>query len=121
MARLGIRDAREFEAPNLSNSDFAGRARRIYNEMKSKGLTMMVLLAQETALVLAEHPVVNFIAREIVVATDGGLITPVLQDAKLTYNRHRDIGRNWLIRHDQSSSNLMSPIHEMMLAVPKIR
>ncbi|KAL3638741.1 hypothetical protein CASFOL_016648 [Castilleja foliolosa] len=63
-------------------------------EIKSKGVTMTALLAKATTLALSQHPVVNSSCRdgksftynsriniEVAVAIDGGLITPVLQDA----------------------------------------
>jgi len=55
---------------------------------------MSALLAKATAMALVQHPVVNSICRDgksftysssiniaVAVAIDGGLITPVLQDA----------------------------------------
>ncbi|XP_071741780.1 dihydrolipoyllysine-residue acetyltransferase component 5 of pyruvate dehydrogenase complex, chloroplastic-like [Rutidosis leptorrhynchoides] len=66
----------------------------LYKKIKSKGLTMTALLAKATALALAKHPVVNSSCRDgksftyntniniaVAVAIDGGLITPVLQNA----------------------------------------
>ncbi|XP_021600470.1 dihydrolipoyllysine-residue acetyltransferase component 5 of pyruvate dehydrogenase complex, chloroplastic isoform X2 [Manihot esculenta] len=66
----------------------------LYKKIKSKGVTMTALLAKATALALVKHPVVNSSCRDgnsftynssinIAVAEDmdGGLITPVLQDA----------------------------------------
>uniref|UniRef100_A0A0C9QW40 Dihydrolipoamide acetyltransferase component of pyruvate dehydrogenase complex n=1 Tax=Wollemia nobilis TaxID=56998 RepID=A0A0C9QW40_9CONI len=66
----------------------------LYKKIKSKGVTMTALLAKATALALAKHPVVNASCKDgksftynsniniaIAVAMDGGLITPVLQDA----------------------------------------
>ncbi|KAE8715329.1 Dihydrolipoyllysine-residue acetyltransferase component 5 of pyruvate dehydrogenase complex [Hibiscus syriacus] len=66
----------------------------LYKKIKSKGVTMTALLAKATALALAQHPVVNSSCRDgnsftynssiniaVAVAIDGGLITPVLQDA----------------------------------------
>ncbi|KAK8580100.1 hypothetical protein V6N13_143230 [Hibiscus sabdariffa] len=66
----------------------------LYKKIKSKGVTMTALLAKATALALAQHPVVNSCCRDgnsftynssinvaVAVAIDGGLITPVLQDA----------------------------------------
>uniref|UniRef100_A0A803L048 Dihydrolipoamide acetyltransferase component of pyruvate dehydrogenase complex n=1 Tax=Chenopodium quinoa TaxID=63459 RepID=A0A803L048_CHEQI len=64
------------------------------NALKSKGVTMTALLAKATALALIKHPVVNSSCRDgksftynshiniaVAVAMDGGLLTPVLQDA----------------------------------------
>ncbi|KAE8709801.1 Dihydrolipoyllysine-residue acetyltransferase component 5 of pyruvate dehydrogenase complex [Hibiscus syriacus] len=66
----------------------------LYKKIKSKGVTMTALLAKATALALALHPVVNSCCKDgnsftynssiniaVAVAIDGGLITPVLQDA----------------------------------------
>ncbi|XP_058115106.1 dihydrolipoyllysine-residue acetyltransferase component 4 of pyruvate dehydrogenase complex, chloroplastic [Magnolia sinica] len=66
----------------------------LYEKVKSKGVTMTVLLAKATAMALAQHPVVNASCKDgksftynsnvniaVAVAIDGGLITPVLQDA----------------------------------------
>lgn len=63
-------------------------------QIKSKGVTMTALLAKATAMALVQHPVVNSSCRDgksftysssiniaVAVAIDGGLITPVLQDA----------------------------------------
>lgn len=120
-------------------------------QIKSKGVTMTALLAKATAMALAKHPVVNSSCRDgksftynssinvaVAVAIDGGLITPVLQEADkvcssalLAVTRSifplpspwssaddcilrwifipcRGSGKNWLIRLEQSSSSLMS-------------
>uniref|UniRef100_A0A7N0ZZE1 Dihydrolipoamide acetyltransferase component of pyruvate dehydrogenase complex n=1 Tax=Kalanchoe fedtschenkoi TaxID=63787 RepID=A0A7N0ZZE1_KALFE len=66
----------------------------LYKQIKSKGVTMTALLAKATALALVKHPVVNSSCRDgnsftynssiniaVAVAIDGGLITPVLQEA----------------------------------------
>ncbi|KAG2584065.1 dihydrolipoyllysine-residue acetyltransferase component 4 of pyruvate dehydrogenase complex, chloroplastic-like [Panicum virgatum] len=66
----------------------------LYEKVKPKGVTMTVLLAKAVAMALAQHPVVNASCRDgksftynsniniaVAVAIDGGLITPVLQDA----------------------------------------
>ncbi|KAG1369957.1 Dihydrolipoamide acetyltransferase component of pyruvate dehydrogenase complex [Cocos nucifera] len=66
----------------------------LYKKIKSKGVTMTALLAKATAMALMKHPVVNSSCRDgksftynssiniaVAVAIDGGLITPVLQDA----------------------------------------
>lgn len=68
-------------------------------QIKSKGVTMTALLAKATALALAKHPVINSSCRDgssftynssiniaVAVAIDGGLITPVLQDADKVLN-----------------------------------
>jgi pyruvate dehydrogenase E2 component (dihydrolipoamide acetyltransferase) len=67
---------------------------KLYKQIKSKGVTMTALLAKAVALTLQKHPVVNASYVEggmqhhgninIAVAVamgDGGLITPVLQNA----------------------------------------
>jgi pyruvate dehydrogenase E2 component (dihydrolipoamide acetyltransferase) len=67
---------------------------KLYKQVKSKGVTMTALLAKAVALTLAKHPTVNASytdagvnhpgAINIAVAVampDGGLITPVLQNA----------------------------------------
>lgn len=66
----------------------------LYEKVKPKGVTMTALLAKAVALALAQHPVVNASCKDgksfyynssiniaVAVAIDGGLITPVLQDA----------------------------------------
>uniref|UniRef100_A0A0D9X842 Dihydrolipoamide acetyltransferase component of pyruvate dehydrogenase complex n=1 Tax=Leersia perrieri TaxID=77586 RepID=A0A0D9X842_9ORYZ len=66
----------------------------LYEKVKSKGVTMTVLLAKAAAMALVQHPVVNASCRDgksftynsniniaVAVAIDGGLITPVLEDA----------------------------------------
>ncbi|KAJ0974904.1 hypothetical protein J5N97_016869 [Dioscorea zingiberensis] len=66
----------------------------LYEKVKPKGVTMTVLLAKAAAMALAQHPVVNASCKDgksftynsniniaVAVAIDGGLITPVLQDA----------------------------------------
>ncbi|MED6187444.1 hypothetical protein PIB30_076500 [Stylosanthes scabra] len=66
----------------------------LYKKIKSKGVTMTALLAKATALALVKHPVINSSCRDgnsftynssiniaVAVAIEGGLITPVLQDA----------------------------------------
>ncbi|KAK9114899.1 hypothetical protein Syun_021696 [Stephania yunnanensis] len=65
-----------------------------YAKVKAKGVTMTALLAKAAAMALGQHPVVNagckdgksFIYNDsiniaVAVAINGGLITPVLQDA----------------------------------------
>ncbi|XP_039114401.1 dihydrolipoyllysine-residue acetyltransferase component 4 of pyruvate dehydrogenase complex, chloroplastic [Dioscorea cayenensis subsp. rotundata] len=66
----------------------------LYEKVKPKGVTMTVLLAKAAAMALAQHPIVNASCKDgksftynssiniaVAVAIDGGLITPVLQDA----------------------------------------
>ncbi|XP_060187224.1 dihydrolipoyllysine-residue acetyltransferase component 4 of pyruvate dehydrogenase complex, chloroplastic-like [Lycium barbarum] len=66
----------------------------LYDKVKPKGVTMTALLAKAAAMALAQHPVVNSTCKDgksftynssvniaVAVAINGGLITPVLQDA----------------------------------------
>jgi pyruvate dehydrogenase E2 component (dihydrolipoamide acetyltransferase) len=67
---------------------------KLYKQIKSKGVTMSALLAKAVAVTLQKHPLLNASYREqgihyasrinisvAVAMPDGGLITPVLQDA----------------------------------------
>lgn len=66
----------------------------LYERVKPKGVTMTALLAKAAAMALVQHPVVNASCKDgksftynsniniaVAVAINGGLITPVLQDA----------------------------------------
>nr|GMC57137.1 dihydrolipoyllysine-residue acetyltransferase component 4 of pyruvate dehydrogenase complex, chloroplastic-like [Ipomoea batatas]GMD27735.1 dihydrolipoyllysine-residue acetyltransferase component 4 of pyruvate dehydrogenase complex, chloroplastic-like [Ipomoea batatas]GMD99044.1 dihydrolipoyllysine-residue acetyltransferase component 4 of pyruvate dehydrogenase complex, chloroplastic-like [Ipomoea batatas] len=66
----------------------------LYAKVKSKGVTMTALLAKAAAMALAQHPVVNATCKDgksftynssiniaVAVSINGGLITPVLEDA----------------------------------------
>ncbi|KAH7516548.1 hypothetical protein FEM48_Zijuj10G0146700 [Ziziphus jujuba var. spinosa] len=66
----------------------------LYEKVKPKGVTMTAILAKAAAMALAQHPVVNATCKDgksftynsniniaVAVAINGGLITPVLQDA----------------------------------------
>lgn len=66
----------------------------LYGKVKPKGVTMTALLAKAAAMALVQHPVVNASCKDgksftynaniniaVAVAINGGLITPVLQDA----------------------------------------
>ncbi|XP_074274835.1 dihydrolipoyllysine-residue acetyltransferase component 4 of pyruvate dehydrogenase complex, chloroplastic-like [Silene latifolia] len=66
----------------------------LYQKVKKKGVTMTALLAKAAAMALVQHPVVNSTCKDgkgftynekiniaVAVSIDGGLITPVLQDA----------------------------------------
>ncbi|KAL3644648.1 Lta2p [Castilleja foliolosa] len=66
----------------------------LYEKVKPKGVTMTALLAKAAAMALVQHPVVNASCKDgksftyngsiniaVAVAINGGLITPVLQDA----------------------------------------
>eukprot|EP00922_Rhytidocystis_sp_ex-Travisia-forbesii_P034743 GHVS01051589.1.p1 GENE.GHVS01051589.1~~GHVS01051589.1.p1 ORF type:complete len:949 (-),score=209.01 GHVS01051589.1:183-2708(-) len=71
---------------------------KLYADIKSKGVTVSAMLAKAVGLALQNHPLVNarFDAKAaavvhpghinvaMAVATDGGLITPVLKDANST-------------------------------------
>lgn len=63
-------------------------------QVKPKGVTMTAILAKAAAMALVQHPVVNATCKDgksftynsniniaVAVAINGGLITPVLQDA----------------------------------------
>ncbi|WP_421658945.1 dihydrolipoamide acetyltransferase family protein [Leptothermofonsia sp. ETS-13] len=69
----------------------------LYKQIKSKGVTMTVLLAKAVAMTLQKHPLLNacYVDQSIsypssinialaVAMEDGGLITPVLQNADKT-------------------------------------
>uniref|UniRef100_A0A803MU26 Dihydrolipoamide acetyltransferase component of pyruvate dehydrogenase complex n=1 Tax=Chenopodium quinoa TaxID=63459 RepID=A0A803MU26_CHEQI len=66
----------------------------LYAKVKKKGVTMSALLAKATAMALVQHPALNSTCKDgksfsynssiniaVAVAINGGLITPVLQDA----------------------------------------
>ncbi|KAJ9140725.1 hypothetical protein P3X46_031335 [Hevea brasiliensis] len=66
----------------------------LYEKVKPKGVTMTALLAKAAAMALVQHPVVNASCKDgksftynsnvniaVAVAINGGLITPVLQNA----------------------------------------
>lgn len=66
----------------------------LMKKVKTKGVTMTALLAKAAAMALVQHPVVNSSCKDgksftynssiniaVAVAINGGLITPVLQDA----------------------------------------
>ncbi|XP_030454545.1 dihydrolipoyllysine-residue acetyltransferase component 4 of pyruvate dehydrogenase complex, chloroplastic [Syzygium oleosum] len=66
----------------------------LYLKVKPKGVTMTAILAKAAAMALVQHPVVNASCKDgksftynsnvniaVAVAINGGLITPVLQDA----------------------------------------
>ncbi|KAJ8760644.1 hypothetical protein K2173_015311 [Erythroxylum novogranatense] len=92
----------------------------LYKKIKSKGVTMTALLAKATALALVKHPVVNASCRDgksftynssiniaVAVAVDGGLITPVLQDADKVdiYS----LSRNWKELVDKARAKQLQP------------
>ncbi|CAO2835274.1 unnamed protein product [Amaranthus hypochondriacus] len=92
----------------------------LYKKVKSKGVTMTALLAKATALALVKHPVVNSSCRDgksftynshiniaVAVAMDGGLLTPVLQDADKVdiYT----LSRKWKELVDKARSKQLQP------------
>lgn len=94
----------------------------LYKKIKSKGVTMTALLAKATALALVKHPVVNSSCRDgksftynssiniaVAVAIDGGLLTPVLQDADKVdiYS----LSRRWKELVDKARNKQLQP-HE---------
>ncbi|KAJ0926072.1 putative dihydrolipoyllysine-residue acetyltransferase [Helianthus annuus] len=94
----------------------------LYKKIKPKGVTMTALLAKATALALAKHPVVNSSCRDgksftynsninvaVAVAIDGGLITPVLQNADKVdiYS----LSRKWKELVDKARAKQLEP-HE---------
>ncbi|KAL2324727.1 hypothetical protein Fmac_023785 [Flemingia macrophylla] len=94
----------------------------LYKKIKSKGVTMTALLAKATALALVKHPVLNSSCRDgnsftynssinvaVAVAIDGGLITPVLQDADKVdvYS----LSRKWKELVDKARAKQLQP-HE---------
>ncbi|XP_076891204.1 dihydrolipoyllysine-residue acetyltransferase component 5 of pyruvate dehydrogenase complex, chloroplastic-like [Bidens hawaiensis] len=94
----------------------------LYKKIKPKGVTMTALLAKATALALAKHPVVNSSCRDgksftynsninvaVAVTIDGGLITPVLQNADKVdiYS----LSRKWKELVDKARAKRLQP-HE---------
>ncbi|XP_056167543.1 dihydrolipoyllysine-residue acetyltransferase component 5 of pyruvate dehydrogenase complex, chloroplastic [Syzygium oleosum] len=94
----------------------------LYKKIKSKGVTMSALLAKATALALVKHPVINSSCKDgksftynssiniaVAVAIDGGLITPVLQDADKVdiYS----LSRKWKELVDKARAKQLQP-HE---------
>uniref|UniRef100_A0A7N0RBU5 Dihydrolipoamide acetyltransferase component of pyruvate dehydrogenase complex n=1 Tax=Kalanchoe fedtschenkoi TaxID=63787 RepID=A0A7N0RBU5_KALFE len=92
----------------------------LYKKIKSKGVTMTALLAKATALALVKHPVVNSSCRDgnsftynssiniaVAVAIDGGLITPVLQEANKVdiYS----LSRKWKELVDKARAKQLQP------------
>ncbi|KAL2631489.1 hypothetical protein R1flu_016175 [Riccia fluitans] len=92
----------------------------LYKQIKSKGVTMTALLAKAAALALAKHPVVNACCKDgksftynsniniaVAVAMDGGLLTPVLQDADKVdiYS----LSRKWKELVDKARAKQLTP------------
>lgn len=94
----------------------------LYKKIKPKGVTMTALLSKATALALAQHPTVNAACKDgksftynssiniaVAVAMDGGLITPVLQDAdKMDIY---SLSRRWKELVDKARAKQLQP-HE---------
>ena len=93
---------------------------KLYKQIKSKGVTMTALLAKAVAVTLQKHPLVNASYSErgiqyctainIAVAVamdDGGLITPVLQNADQTdiYS----LSRNWKALVERARAKQLQP------------
>lgn len=92
----------------------------LYKQIKSKGVTMTALLAKAVAVTLQKHPLVNASYSEqkivyhpninIAVAVamdDGGLITPVLQNAdKLDIY---SLSRNWKTLVEKARAKQLQP------------
>ncbi len=92
----------------------------LYKQIKSKGVTMTALLAKAVAVTLQKHPLVNASYSEqkivyhpninIAVAVamdDGGLITPVLQNAdKLDIY---SLSRNWKVLVEKARAKQLQP------------
>lgn len=95
---------------------------KLYKQIKSKGVTMTALLAKAVAITLQKHPLLNAFYTEqgisyrsginvsiAVAMPDGGLITPVLQNADQVdiYS----LSRTWKDLVDRSRSKQLQP-HE---------
>ena len=93
---------------------------KLYQQIKPKGVTMTALLAKAVALTLPKHPLLNasYSAQGIhyraginiavaVAMDDGGLITPVLQDADRVdiYS----LSRNWKALVDRARAKQLQP------------
>ncbi|WAL58741.1 dihydrolipoamide acetyltransferase family protein [Thermocoleostomius sinensis] len=93
---------------------------KLYQQIKSKGVTMTALLAKAVALTLQKHPILNAFYTEqginyrsginvaiAVAMPDGGLITPVLQNADQVdiYS----LSRTWKDLVDRSRSKQLQP------------
>ncbi|NJR64446.1 MAG: 2-oxo acid dehydrogenase subunit E2 [Leptolyngbyaceae cyanobacterium CRU_2_3] len=93
---------------------------RLYKQVKSKGVTMTALLAKAVAVTLQKHPLLNAFYTEqginyrgainvaiAVAMEDGGLITPVLQNADQLdlYS----LSRNWKDLVNRARSKQLQP------------
>jgi len=93
---------------------------RLYQQIKSKGVTMTALLAKAVAVTIQKHPIVNASYVEggikynssiniavAVAMNDGGLITPVLQNAdKLDLY---SLSRSWKDLVDRARAKQLQP------------
>lgn len=93
---------------------------KLYKQVKSKGVTMTALIAKAVAVTLQKHPLLNAsyvdqgthfnssINIAVAVAMDdGGLITPVLQNAD--QQDLYSLSRNWKDLVDRSRSKQLQP------------
>lgn len=93
---------------------------KLYKQIKSKGVTMTALLAKAVAVTLQKHPLLNASYSEqgivyhaginvsvAVAMDDGGLITPVLQNADQVdiYS----LSRNWKSLVDRARAKQLQP------------
>lgn len=89
---------------------------------------MTALLAKATALALVKHPVVNSSCRDgksftynsniniaVAVAMDGGLITPVLQNADKVTHCHTLVSFNLLGIFNMNSCNRVVELMSLLL------
>ncbi|KAF3660068.1 hypothetical protein FXO38_12306 [Capsicum annuum] len=102
----------------------------LYDKVKPKGVTMTAPLAKAAAMALAQHPLVNATCKygksftynssiniAVAVAINGGLITPVLQDAdklatpKFTFSKLSSFSSHGLELVDKSRAKQLQP-HE---------
>ncbi len=93
---------------------------KLYKQIKSKGVTMTALLAKAVAVTLQKHPLLNASYSEqgivyhsninisvAVAMDDGGLITPVLQNAD-TVDIY-SLSRNWKSLVDRARAKQLQP------------
>jgi pyruvate dehydrogenase E2 component (dihydrolipoamide acetyltransferase) len=93
---------------------------KLYKQIKSKGVTMTALLAKAVAITLQKHPILNASYSEqgvvhhphinvsvAVAMDDGGLITPVLQNADAVdiYS----LSRNWKSLVERARTKQLQP------------
>jgi pyruvate dehydrogenase E2 component (dihydrolipoamide acetyltransferase) len=93
---------------------------KLYKQVKSKGVTMTALIAKAVAVTLQKHPLLNasYVDQGIrhnasinvavaVAMEDGGLITPVLQNAD--QQDLYSLSRNWKDLVDRARSKQLQP------------